>query len=58
MNRNKLLFSAAFFLAGMGSAGAADLLPETYDSDWTGLYATLSAGYSQISISGQQTVKS
>jgi len=55
MNRNKLLFSAAFFLAGMGSAGAADLLPETYDSDWTGLYATLSAGYSQISISGQQT---
>jgi outer membrane immunogenic protein len=54
MNRNKLLLSAAFFLAGIGSAGAADLLPPTYDSDWTGLYATLSAGYAEVSVDGRQ----
>ena len=54
MNR-KLLFSAAFFLAGVGAASAADVLPETYDSNWTGVYGTLSAGYSDISIDGSQT---
>jgi len=53
MNR-KLLFSAAFFLAGIGAASASDL-PVTYDTDWTGLYATLSAGYSDISTDGSQT---
>lgn len=53
MNR-KLLLGAAFFLAGANLVKAADL-PPTYDTDWTGFYATLSAGYSNISLDGSQS---
>jgi len=53
MNR-KLLLGAAFFLAGASLAKASDL-PPTYDTDWTGFYATLSAGYSNVSLDGKQT---
>jgi outer membrane immunogenic protein len=53
--RRKLLYSAAFLLAGIGTAGAADILPETYDTDWTGFYGTLSGGYSDISVDASQT---
>jgi outer membrane immunogenic protein len=51
---HRLLFSAAFFLTGLGTACASDL-PATFDSDWTGFYGTLSAGYSDISTDGSQT---
>lgn len=54
MNR-KLLFGAAFFFAGIHVSAASDLpLPETYDSDWSGLYATLSAGYSEVKLEGEE----
>lgn len=53
MNR-KLLLGAAFFLSGANLAQAGDL-PATYDTDWTGLYGTLSAGYSSISLDGSQS---
>lgn len=53
MNR-KLLMGAAFYLAG-ASLAQADNLPSSYDTDWTGLYATLSAGYSNVSLDGSQT---
>jgi outer membrane immunogenic protein len=52
MNR-KLLMGAAFYLAGAGLA-QADNLPPSYDTDWTGLYATLSAGYSNVSLDSSQ----
>jgi outer membrane immunogenic protein len=51
MNR-KLLFGAAIFLAGVNASQASDL-PVTYDSDWSGLYATLSAGYSNVAADGE-----
>ncbi len=54
MNR-KLLFGAAFFFAGVNLSQASDL-PATYETDWSGLYATLSAGYSNISLDGEDLV--
>jgi outer membrane immunogenic protein len=50
---NKLLLGAAFFFAGINMSAAADL-PVTEDSDWTGLYATLSAGYSNVHLDGEE----
>src|SRR5690349_13302671 len=50
--KRKLFWGAAFYLAGVGLAQAADL-PPVEDSDWTGLYATLSAGYSSVELDGR-----
>ena len=52
MNR-KLLLGAAFFFAGINMSAASDL-PVSDDSDWTGLYATLSAGYSNVKLDGEE----
>ena len=54
MNR-QLLFGAAFFFAGIQMSAAADMvLPDTADSDWTGLYATLSGGYTEVELKGNE----
>jgi outer membrane immunogenic protein len=53
--KSRLLLSASLIFWGLGTANATSTLPETYDSDWTGLYATLSAGYSNITLEGSQT---
>jgi len=52
--KSKLLLGTAFFLAGINVSVASDLtdLPVTADSDWTGLYATASAGYSNVTLDG------
>ena len=54
MNR-KLLLGAAFFFAGIHVSAAGDLpLPATDDSDWTGLYGTLSLGHSEVKLDGEE----
>jgi outer membrane immunogenic protein len=53
MNRKLLLLGAAFFVAGINASIAADI-PDTYESDWSGLYATLSAGYSNVHLDGEE----
>lgn len=54
MNRG-LLFGTAFFLAGASLSQAGDL-PATYETGWSGLYATLSAGYSNVTLDGEDLV--
>ena len=55
--KNKLLLGTAFFFVGINMSAASDLtdLPVTADSDWTGLYATASAGYSNVTLDGEQS---
>jgi outer membrane immunogenic protein len=51
--KRSLLLGIAIIGASIGNAGAADFA-DTDTSDWTGLYGTLSAGYSRIGLDGTQ----
>ena len=54
--KHSLLLGIAIVGVGIGSAAAADLGDSFIDtSDWTGLYGTVSAGYSGIGLDGSQT---
>jgi outer membrane immunogenic protein len=50
-----LLLGIAVIGASIGNAAAADFADPANTSDWTGIYGTLSAGYSGIGLDGSQT---
>jgi outer membrane immunogenic protein len=51
--KRSLLLGIAIIGAGIGNAAAADFA-DTDTSDWTGIYGTLSGGYSGINLDGAQ----